>query len=42
VALLQLNFDWMRYVLFNDTTIFMKQKVTQGATAKARQDMGVV
>jgi len=42
VALLQLGFDWMANVLFNDATISMKQEVMQRATAKAREDMGAV
>ncbi len=40
IALLQLGFDWMKNVLFNEPTISLKETVMQQAVAKARQDMG--
>jgi len=40
VALLQLGFDWLRNVLFNEQTINMRPDVLQAAIARARTDMG--
>ncbi len=40
VVLLQLGFDWMKNVLFNDPTISMKQEILQRAKARARENMG--
>jgi len=40
IALLQLGFDWMKNVLFNEPTISLKESVMHGAIAKAREDMG--
>jgi len=40
VALLQLGFDWLKNVLFNEQTINMREHVLQGAIARARTDMG--
>lgn len=39
-ALLQLAFDWLRSVLFNEQTIGLKGDVLQGAIAKARRELG--
>lgn len=39
-ALLQLGFDWLKNVMFNEKTLTMKETVLQGAIAKARADMG--
>jgi len=39
-ALLQLGFDWMKNVLFNEPTIRLKERVMQDAIARARSDMG--
>ena len=38
-ALLQLGFDWMKNVLFNEPTINMKENVLHGAIARARNDI---
>jgi Fe-S-cluster containining protein len=40
IALLQLGFDWLKNVLFNEQTINMREQVLQGAIAKARTEMG--
>lgn len=40
-ALLRLGFDWMKHVLFNDSTINLKERVLQNAIVKAREDMGM-
>ena len=40
VALLQLGFDWLKNVLFNEQTINLKEDVLQAAIARARSDMG--
>ncbi len=40
IALLQLGFDWLKNVLFNEQTINMKEDVLQAAIAKGRADMG--
>ncbi len=40
IALLQLGFDWLKNVLFNEQTINMKEDVLQAAIAKGRSDMG--
>ena len=39
-SLLQLGFDWLRNVMFNEDTIGMKQDVLQGSIAKARAEGG--
>lgn len=39
-ALLQLGFDWLRNVMFNEETIGMKPAVLQEAIGKARSGMG--
>jgi hypothetical protein len=39
-ALLQLGFDWLKNVMFNDTTVAMKQTVLQEAIGAARNEMG--
>jgi len=39
-ALLQLGFDWLRNVMFNDPTIALKQDVLQQAIGKAREGLG--
>ena len=39
-ALLQLGFDWLRNVMFNEPTIAMKQDVLQQAIGKAREGLG--
>ena len=41
-ALLQLGFDWLKNVMFNDTTLAMKQSVLQEAIGAARTEMGGV
>lgn len=40
IALLQLGFDWLKNVLFNEQTINMREHVLQGAIARARTEMG--
>ncbi len=40
IALLQMGFDWLKHVLFNEQTINLKEDVLQAAIAKARSDMG--
>ncbi|MBF0305043.1 MAG: YkgJ family cysteine cluster protein [Alphaproteobacteria bacterium] len=40
VALLQLGFDWLKTVLFNEPTILLKEQVLQSAIAKARTELG--
>ena len=40
IALLQLGFDWLKNVLFNEKTINMKEDVLQAAIARGRSDMG--
>jgi Fe-S-cluster containining protein len=40
IALLQLGFDWLKNVLFNEQTINMKEDVLQAAIARGRADMG--
>ena len=40
IALLQLGFDWMKNVLFNDPAISLKETVMHQAIAKARENMG--
>jgi Fe-S-cluster containining protein len=40
IALLQLGFDWLKNVLFNEQTIKMKEDVLQAAIARGRSDMG--
>ncbi len=40
IALMQLGFDWLRNVIFNEPTIAMKETVLQQAIAKTREDMG--
>ena len=39
-ALLQLGFDWLRHVTFNDPTIALKQDVPQEAVGKALERLG--
>ncbi len=39
-AVLQLGFDWLRNVMFNEPTIAMKQDVLQEAIGKAREGLG--
>jgi Fe-S-cluster containining protein len=39
-ALLQLGFDWLRNVMFNEPTIAMKQDVLQRAIGAAREELG--
>ncbi len=41
-ALLQLGFDWLRNVMFNEPTLALKQEVLQQAIGKARGGMGGV
>ena len=38
-ALLELGFDWLKNVLFNEPTIAMKEHVLKSAIAKARSDL---
>ncbi len=40
IALLQLGFDWLKNVLFNEPTINMKEDVLQAAIARGRAEMG--
>ncbi len=40
IALLQLGFDWLKNVLFNEQTINMKEDVLQAAIARGRAEMG--
>ncbi len=40
IAVLQLGFDWLRNVLFNEQTINMKEDVLQAAIARGRAEMG--
>jgi hypothetical protein len=40
IALLQLGFDWLKNVLFNEQTIKMKEDVLQAAIARGRSEMG--
>ncbi len=39
-ALLQLGFDWLRNVMFNEPTMAMKRDVLQQAIGAAREEMG--
>ena len=39
-ALMQLGFDWLRAVLFNEPTLQLREHVLQGAIAKARCETG--
>lgn len=39
-ALLQLAYDWMKNVLFNEPTIALKEQVLQMAIGRAREEMG--
>ncbi|TAN59239.1 MAG: hypothetical protein EPN26_00250 [Rhodospirillales bacterium] len=39
-AALQLAFDWLKNILFNEPTIAMKEQVLQQAIAKARTELG--
>ncbi|HYA66019.1 MAG TPA: hypothetical protein VEE84_04985, partial [Burkholderiaceae bacterium] len=41
-ALMQLGFDWLRAVLFNEPTLHLREHVLQGAIAKARCETGAV
>lgn len=38
--LLQLGYDWLKTILFNEPALPMKEQVLQAAIAKAREDMG--
>ncbi len=40
ISLLQLGFDWLKNVLFNEQTINMKEDVLKAAIARGRSDMG--
>ncbi len=40
-AMLQLGFDWMQTVMFNEPLLVMKEKVLQKSIVKARDDMGI-
>jgi hypothetical protein len=40
VALLQLGFDWLQNVIFNEPTIAMRREVLQGAIGAAREELG--
>jgi Fe-S-cluster containining protein len=40
IALLQLGFDWLKNILFNEQTINMKEDVLQAAIARGRSEMG--
>ncbi|MBF0093761.1 MAG: YkgJ family cysteine cluster protein [Alphaproteobacteria bacterium] len=39
-ALLQLGFDWMKTVLFNEKTLMLKERVLRESIARAREEMG--
>ena len=39
-ALLQLGFDWLRNVMFNEPTIAMREDVLQRAIGAAREELG--
>ncbi|MBF0269768.1 MAG: YkgJ family cysteine cluster protein [Alphaproteobacteria bacterium] len=39
-AALQLAFDWLKNILFNEPTIMLKEQVLQQAIAKVRTDLG--
>jgi hypothetical protein len=39
-ALLQLGFDWLANVMFNEPTIEMKPDILQAAIGAAREEMG--
>ncbi len=39
-ALLQLGFDWLKNVIFNEPTLVMKEAVLKEAIARARSDLG--
>ncbi len=41
-ALLQLGFDWLRIVMFDEPTIALKPAVLQEAIGKAREGLGGV
>jgi Fe-S-cluster containining protein len=40
IELLQLGFDWLKNVLFNEQTINMREEVLQAAIARTRTEMG--
>ncbi len=40
VALLQLGFDWLQNVIFNEPTVAMREDVLQGAIGAAREELG--
>ena len=42
VALMHLGFDWLRAVLFNESTLHLQEHVLKGAIAKARCETGAV
>jgi uncharacterized protein len=39
-SLLQLGFDWLNTIIFNEPTLPMREQVLKEAIAKAREDMG--
>ena len=39
-TLLQVGFDWLRNVIFNEPTIALKQGVLEQAIGKAREGLG--
>lgn len=39
-ALLQLGFDWLRYVMLNESTIAMKPAVLRQAIGDGREKLG--
>jgi len=39
-ALLQLGFDWLKNVLFNEPTIVMREDILQRAIARSRTELG--
>lgn len=41
-VLMQLGFDWLRSILFNEPTLHLRESVLQGAIAKARCEAGAV
>jgi len=41
-ALLQLGWDWMKNVMFNEPTISLKELVLRDSISKARADMGAI
>lgn len=39
-VLLQLAYDWLKHILFNEPTIALKEEVLQEAIARAREELG--